>query len=142
MQPDRRLPCFAQPIERDARERHEQLVVGGDLATHDPARHRERELNELPLGLLQQRLAQRGQLLERLAQTPQHRIAAAVAGFDAGPFALGVALRERITLERRQVRLLLDGVRWLTLCVEQPAPVWSQAMTPEAACRSTRTTER
>ena len=43
--------CVAEALERDARERDEQLVVGGDLAVHDAARHGERELHQLPLGL-------------------------------------------------------------------------------------------
>src|SRR3954470_10978468 len=98
MKPDRGLPCFAQLVERHPRESHEEFLVGGDLAAHDATGHRERELHELSLGLLQERLTKRCELLECFAQTSHHRIAATVSCLDACPFALGVALRERIAL--------------------------------------------
>ena len=113
VQADRRLPGVAQAIERDTGESSEELVVGGNLAADDPLCQRERELHELPFGLAQQRLAQRGELVERFPEAAQHGIAAAVARFDAGALALGVALREGIAFERGEVRVVLARIgRW------------------------------
>ncbi len=94
------------------RHRGDQLRIEADFPLHDAARQRQRELHHLALALLHQRLAQAAELFERLRDAAQHRFRALAARFEAGAFALRIALGERFPFERGQPFLLLNRQRF------------------------------
>ena len=97
------LRALAQAIERDARHGDEQIAIERDLPVHDPARHGQRQLHHLVLGLMNHLRAQRGELVERLGQPAQHDFPALAGGLAAGPLALREALGKRVALDGRAV---------------------------------------
>src|SRR2546425_996283 len=87
VQTNRDAGAFTEPVECHARHGDEQVLVERDLTPHDAAGHRQRELHHLPLGLVNHLAAQRRQLLERLREATQHRLAPLICHLGAGAMA-------------------------------------------------------
>jgi hypothetical protein len=85
------------------RQRSHELDIERQFAPHDALGQQQGELHHLPLGLVDHRLPELGDVLDGLRHPPDHRVGTARARLDTGTFAGSVALGERLALERGQM---------------------------------------